>query len=211
MTTAETLQPSKSSLQGQYAGFASRFSALMIDLLLVLAVSVIVGFTISLILQFFRLDNALSNLLDNLSQHSDFLGQLIRGLTALGSFSFFFFIYYVTFHTAAAGMTIGKALMGVRVVRMNGQPLILTRCIRRYFAFILAALPFFLGLLWVLVDDRRQGWHDKLSDTCVIYDWPAREDENMLYGLRTRLQYMSEARQRYGIGSDQETAPENLT
>jgi len=45
----------------------------------------------------------------------------------------------------------------------------------------------------------------------VIYDWPAREDENMLYGLRTRLQYMSEARQRYGIGSDQETAPENLT
>ena len=102
MTTAETLQPSKSSLQGQYAGFASRFSALMIDLLLVLAVSVIVGFTISLILQFFRQDNALSNLLDNLSQHSDFLGQLIRGLTALGSFSFFFFIYYVTFHTAAA-------------------------------------------------------------------------------------------------------------
>jgi uncharacterized RDD family membrane protein YckC len=28
---------------------------------------------------------------------------------------------------------------------------------------------FFLGYLWILVDDRRQGWHDKLARTLVVY------------------------------------------
>jgi uncharacterized RDD family membrane protein YckC len=43
---------------------------------------------------------------------------------------------------------------------------------------------FFLGFLWILIDNRRQGWHDKMAGTCVIYNWPARPDENF---LRKRL------------------------
>jgi uncharacterized RDD family membrane protein YckC len=37
-----------------------------------------------------------------------------------------------------------------------------------------------IGLLWIMVDDQRQGWHDKLAKTFVIYTWAARPDEQFL-------------------------------
>ena len=38
----------------------------------------------------------------------------------------------------------------------------------RCFAYLLSALPFYLGFLWMLGPQRR-GWHDKLADTEVVY------------------------------------------
>jgi uncharacterized RDD family membrane protein YckC len=38
----------------------------------------------------------------------------------------------------------------------------------RYAGLYLAALPLGLGLLWILIDRRKQGWHDKLAGTTVI-------------------------------------------
>jgi uncharacterized RDD family membrane protein YckC len=139
--------------------------------------------------------------LDNMSRTSGLGQALLRGVAALGSFYFIFYLYYALLHAAAAGVTIGKALIGLRVVRMDGLPLTFGRSSRRYVAFLLSALPLFLGLLWVIIDDRRQGWHDKLSNTCVIYDWPAQEDEFFLSRVKNRLRYMQESRRRYGIGS----------
>ncbi len=192
--------PSDSTLQGQYAGFVTRLFALVVDLLLVLGAVLIMGFVITMILRFFNLNVWLSDIYDDLVQSSDFFRAATRVFAAVGGFWFVFLFYYILLLPASAGVTVGKALMGVRVVRMDGTRLTATRSTRRYVTFWLAALPLFLGLLWVIVDDRRQGWHDKLSGTCVIYDWPAQEDDNMLQGLRTRLRYMQEARSR---GSDE--------
>lgn len=208
--SSSQIAPSDSTLQGQYAGFISRLIAILVDLLLVVAAVVIVGASLVFLLGFFNIDNLIINAINSLAAKSGLLQQLFRILAALGTFYFMFFLYYVTLHTAAAGVTIGKALMGLRVVRMDGTPLTLGRCTRRYVTFLLAAIPLFLGLLWVIVDDRRQGWHDKLSNTCVIYDWPAQEDESFLYGLKNRVRYVSETRKRYGIGSgsaDEESTP----
>jgi uncharacterized RDD family membrane protein YckC len=44
----------------------------------------------------------------------------------------------------------------------NGQ------LIGRYFAYYLSILPFFLGIIWVGIDRRKQGWHDKLAGTVVV-------------------------------------------
>lgn len=222
MSSSE-IPPSDSTLQGQYAGFVSRFIAIFIDQLIVIAAVVVTGLVVALILDFFNMQDLLTNLITDLAQRSQLLASAFRILTALGSFYFVFYLYYVALHTGAAGMTIGKAIMGVRVVRMDGVPLTLGRCTRRYLTYWLAALPLFLGLLWVIVDDRRQGWHDKLSNTCVIYDWPAHEDENFLSGMKHRLHYVAQTRKRYGIGSDSDseagaaqlqgeaTSPEGLT
>ena len=99
--------------------------------------------------------------------------QIVRWLAAIGFVALVSFLYNVIFWTVTGGKSFGKALVGVRIVRLDGRPITLLRAIRRYITFWLAALPLFLGLVWVLGDDRRQGWHDKLSHTCVIYDWPA--------------------------------------
>lgn len=60
--------------------------------------------------------------------------------------------------------------MGVRIARTNGKPLTIGRALLRYLGYWLSAIPLGLGFFWVLVDDQRQGWHDKLADTYVIYD-----------------------------------------
>jgi uncharacterized RDD family membrane protein YckC len=38
----------------------------------------------------------------------------------------------------------------------------------RYLGYFVALLPFGLGILWVALDPRKQGWHDKLARTLVI-------------------------------------------
>jgi uncharacterized RDD family membrane protein YckC len=203
--SSSSIAPSNSSLQGQYAGFISRFIAIIIDILLVILVLLIVGLGTQLILQFFRLDTLILSTINSLAQQYPSLGDVIRIFTALGSFYFIFFLYYITLHTVSGGLTIGKVLMGLRVVRMDGEPLSMGRSTRRYVTFLLSALPLFLGLLWVIIDDQRRGWHDKLSNTCVIYDWPAQEDENFLMRVKNRFRYAQETRSRYD-GDDQGSA-----
>jgi uncharacterized RDD family membrane protein YckC len=44
-------------------------------------------------------------------------------------------------------------------------------------------IPLFLGFFWILIDDRRQGWHDKIAGTCVVYTWHARPDETFFRKL----------------------------
>ena len=67
--------------------------------------------------------------------------------------------------------TPGKMLISARIVDAgtlkppsNGQ------LIGRFFAYIVSTLPLFLGFLWIAFDRRKQGWHDKLAGTVVIYD-----------------------------------------
>lgn len=38
----------------------------------------------------------------------------------------------------------------------------------RYFGYYLAMLPLFLGIIWVGIDKRKQGLHDKLAGTVVL-------------------------------------------
>jgi uncharacterized RDD family membrane protein YckC len=80
-----------------------------------------------------------------------------------------------------AGQTPGKRVMGVRVVRTDGQRLKWGNAIRREVGYWISSI-LFLGYLWVLVDNRRQGWHDKLGGTLVIYAWP--EEGEMPIGDR---------------------------
>ena len=40
--------------------------------------------------------------------------------------------------------------------------------IGRYLGYYVSMLPLFLGIIWVGIDKRKQGWHDKLAGTVVI-------------------------------------------
>ena len=84
--------------------------------------------------------------------------------------------------------------MGLRIVPMNGDRVTLLWAILRYFMFWVSVFALGLGVLWILVSDRRQGWHDKAARTCVIYDWPAREDEGTIESLRRRWQHLKHTR-----------------
>jgi hypothetical protein len=70
--------------------------------------------------------------------------------------------------------TPGKLWLGMQVVDATTLgPLSIGQSIGRVLGYIVAGVPLFLGLLWVGLDPRKQGWHDKLAGTVVIRTPPA--------------------------------------
>lgn len=65
--------------------------------------------------------------------------------------------------------TPGKMAIGARIVdaKTGGKPST-GQLIGRYFGYYLSILPVFLGLIWVGIDQRKQGFHDMLAGTVVV-------------------------------------------
>ncbi len=65
--------------------------------------------------------------------------------------------------------TPGKALFHARIVdARTGQPAGTAQLFVRYLGYYVSAIALGLGFLWIAVDARKQGWHDKMAGTIVI-------------------------------------------
>ena len=66
--------------------------------------------------------------------------------------------------------SVGKMAISAKIVdaKTGGAPT-KKQLIGRYFAYLLSSLPLCLGFLWIAFDPKKQGWHDKLAGTAVIY------------------------------------------
>jgi uncharacterized RDD family membrane protein YckC len=65
--------------------------------------------------------------------------------------------------------TPGKMAVSVKIVdAVTGNAPSPRQMVRRYFAYYLAVMPLGLGILWILLDKRKQGWHDKMAGTVVV-------------------------------------------
>ncbi|MGI9327939.1 MAG: RDD family protein [Pseudomonadales bacterium] len=65
--------------------------------------------------------------------------------------------------------TPGKLLLKLSIVdsETGGQPRT-QQFVIRYLGYFVASIPLFIGIIWVALDPRKQGWHDKLAGTVVI-------------------------------------------
>lgn len=65
--------------------------------------------------------------------------------------------------------TPGKMVIGARIVdaKTGGSPSFMQHVIR-YLGYFVSTIPFCLGLIWVGIDKKKQGWHDKLAGTVVV-------------------------------------------
>ncbi len=66
------------------------------------------------------------------------------------------------------GTTIGGIVLGLKVVRLDGRPLDWTTSIVRALSCFLSLAVVGLGFIWILFDDERQAWHDKIAGTVVV-------------------------------------------
>ena len=66
------------------------------------------------------------------------------------------------------GYTIGKKIMGIRVVSASGHSVGWMQALIRAVSKILSALALFIGFLSALWDKNSQTWHDKLAETYVV-------------------------------------------
>lgn len=65
--------------------------------------------------------------------------------------------------------TPGKMAVSARVVdARTGAPLTLVQSLVRYAGYFVSTIPLCLGLIWVGLDRRKQGWHDKMAGTVVV-------------------------------------------
>lgn len=66
--------------------------------------------------------------------------------------------------------TPGKMVFGAHIIdEKTGQKPSKGQLIGRYLAYYLSTLILMLGFIWIGIDKRKQGWHDKLAGTLVIY------------------------------------------
>jgi len=70
--------------------------------------------------------------------------------------------------TSKFGGSIGQILVRIEVVDGDGKYLTFKMAFfRTYVVGMVAGLLFGLGYLWILRDENRQGWHDKISGAFV--------------------------------------------
>ena len=153
-------------LRVRAASFPRRLVAALIDTLLVAAASTMVTAVAAVVLQVplptskqLGPDLLLAGLLDRNPMAVGALG-LFVGLGAL----------YQIYLGGMVGQTLGKRLLGLRVISTRGLPPSPARAIARYAALLLAVSPAGLGWLWCLFDRERRAAHDHLAGTYVIQD-----------------------------------------
>lgn len=79
-------------------------------------------------------------------------------------------LYFATLLTWFSGRTPGKRLMGIRVIRLDGEPITLFIAFERAGGYAAGVATGLLGFAQILWDANRQAIHDKIAGTAVILD-----------------------------------------
>jgi uncharacterized RDD family membrane protein YckC len=136
-----------------YAGFWIRFIAYVID-------SLIVGIPIGVL--YFILSAGAGAATQDVTQLQTYVG--VVNLLAF-ALTFGYFVYFWS-----QGSTPGMSLFGLRVAdAATFQSIGVGKAVLRYIGWIVASFCCSIGLIWAAFDSRKQGWHDKIGGTVVIY------------------------------------------
>ncbi|OYU46835.1 MAG: hypothetical protein CFE44_00115 [Burkholderiales bacterium PBB4] len=76
--------------------------------------------------------------------------------------------YFALVPTWLQGQTLGKKLLGLRVVELTGKPLTVRVCFSRYGGYVAGMATGGFGFAQILWDDNRQAIQDKVAHTVVI-------------------------------------------
>lgn len=160
------------SYDGDYAGFVSRLVALAIDVLLITIMTAAVTGISTLLLGFF---------IDQPTRFGEALLRIQDELVMVGTVLAFLFpsVYFIAFWTLF-GQTIGKGIMGLRIVRRDGGRIGVLQALLRWTLFtVLVPGTLLVGAFWILLDNRRRAFHDILAGTVVIYSGKFRLHDDM--------------------------------
>lgn len=143
----------------RYAGFGIRAAAYIIDAVILLVVALIVSPAFGGIVTT-RNEIVGATIVQTSSVNSAY--QLFQVL--LGA------IYFVGFWSQTS-RTPGMMVLHLRVLRADdGKPISIGVGIVRYIGLLISFLVIFIGVIWVAIDPRRQGWHDKMAGTFVVQE-----------------------------------------
>ncbi len=153
----------------RYAGFWCRLVAALIDsllfmVLMALTTVVLYGLDAEVLWEYVYCEQAMNGLLDFV------VSWLLPAVVIM-----LFWEYKLA--------TPGKMVISAKIVDADsGARPSPKQWIFRYLGYFASALPLGLGFLWIAFDSRKQGWHDKLANTVVIFSRgePMAEDTHAL-------------------------------
>jgi uncharacterized RDD family membrane protein YckC len=157
----EVPQMSHGTLTGRIAGGISRLSAYLID---VLTISIV--YSLGITLTAFLVSLFTGRQVD-LSHHS---------LVWLAGYAGFAGLYY-WIGLSLTGRSVGKGLLGLRVINGDSTPLSPQRAAVRTIVYPFSFLILCLGLLPIVIGKRRRALHDAAAGSIVVYDWGDRPAE----------------------------------
>ncbi len=133
-----------------FGGFGRRLIAFLIDIaILVLLTGIIHRIGISVFGKLFE---------EELLRMAGMVSSLV--------FCLLFSVYFILFH-GAVGQTPGKMVVGLKLLQESGAPVSYGTAFLRWVGYLISAFFLFLGFFWIIIDDRKQGWHDKIAKTKV--------------------------------------------
>ena len=137
----------------RYVGLATRTIAFALDAALINAAAVLCAAAVNLALTIVEVPDAVEAAVA-------VIGGTVYVVWSAG--------YFVSFWSTT-GQTPGGRALRLRVVdAASGRPVSVRVAALRYVMLWLAALLLFVGLLLILVDERRRGLHDRVAGTVVI-------------------------------------------
>lgn len=154
----ETLLDSDEIKQGpptRFAGFWIRVVAYLLDALIIGAVNAIV---IGVIIAVLGIDSFGSWMQDP----SNTLP--INGLSFIIGIA-----YFALMESSEKQATVGKMAMGIIVVDDQGNRISPTRAVGRYLGKIVSAFVLLIGFIMVAFHAKKQGLHDVMANTLVVY------------------------------------------
>ncbi len=78
-------------------------------------------------------------------------------------------LLYYAILWSSSGQSLGKRVVGVKVVTNDGTPPGFFRALLRVLiGYPISGIIIYLGFLWIIWDANKQGWHDKIFGTYVI-------------------------------------------
>jgi uncharacterized RDD family membrane protein YckC len=164
----------ENSLLAYYAGFVSRLLSFALDIAFLTVFLALGSWLLTTVGQLLGFENLIT-FIRAASPFTFTFGTVSVGLVgALVIFSYILGFWILT------GQTLGMMIMGLRVVDKNGGRVGFWRAILRLIGMFVAAIPLYLGFAWIIADNRRQGWQDKIGGTFVVYAWDAQPDETFL-------------------------------
>jgi uncharacterized RDD family membrane protein YckC len=129
---------------GPRASFWQRFGAFLIDIIIIGGAGAIVVAVLALI------DDSLYG-----------IGYVFWFVASLA--------YSIYFTGGPSGQTIGKRILGIRVIDFGtGGSIGRGRAVIRYIGQIISSWICYLGFLWMLWDREKQTWADKMATSVVV-------------------------------------------
>lgn len=181
MKQNEDGQPVKNATPPRYGSFNSRIMASAVDMLIIMAVAVpVIDFISDRIFNPFNTNIVMNAITapeaqQNIQTLMQAVWKMIRDnhLIERAVFSNFMQLIFVALYTLPFWFrycaTPGKMLFRMEIKDATTlEYMTRWQCVIRFLGYLVSFIPLTLGFLWIIVNRKKQGWHDSIANTVVV-------------------------------------------